>query len=120
VSPRAGTLLLFAGVVALHCVALPNGFVYDDHEVVLQQAPVRSVADVARIFVEPHGLPQSQLPYYRPIPRATLLIQKGLHGDRALGFHAANAVLMGGLALAGLALLRSPGLGLGLAGATWA
>lgn len=113
-------MLLFAGVVAVHAVALPNGFVYDDHEVVLRQAPARSVSDVARLFAEPHGLPQSQLPYYRPIPRASLLVQKGLHGDWALGFHAANALLMGGVAVAARALLRAPGLGVGPVAATWA
>ncbi|HEY8494359.1 MAG TPA: tetratricopeptide repeat protein, partial [Myxococcota bacterium] len=44
----------------------------------------------------------------------------GLHGDWAAPFHLANALVMGGIALAARALLRAPGLGLGAAGATWA
>lgn len=99
--------VLFCAVVAVHLVAsVRNGFVYDDFEVLLAQASVRSAGDAARLFAEPHGLPLSGLPYYRPIPRLTLLAQKGLHGERPAAFHAGNALLMGGLALAGFAVLR--------------
>jgi tetratricopeptide (TPR) repeat protein len=120
VGSRAAAAMLLAGVVVVHAAALPNGFVYDDHEVVLQQQPVRSFADAARLFAEPHGLPQSQLPYYRPVARLSLLAQKGLHGDRPALFHAANALLLGAIALAAFAVLRAPGLGLGPRAAAWA
>ncbi|HEY8495059.1 MAG TPA: hypothetical protein VIN04_14300, partial [Myxococcota bacterium] len=59
---RTAGAWLVAGVVAVHAVALPNGFVYDDHEVILAQQPVRSARELARVFAEPHGLPLSQLP----------------------------------------------------------
>lgn len=119
-SSARARLLLFGGVVALHAVALPNGFVYDDHEVVLHQQPVQTPRDLARMFSEPHGLPQSRLPYYRPVARASLLVQKGLHGDQPALFHAANALLSGAIALAALSLLRAPGLGLAPPAAGWA
>ena len=104
-------LLLFGLVAAVYATSVANAFVYDDHEVILQQHPVRSVADLARIFAEPHGLPLSGLPYYRPTTRSTLLLQKALHEGPA-GFHLVNALLMGAVALAARALLRSPRLGL--------
>ena len=97
-----------------------NGFVYDDHEVILQQQPVRSLAAVAQIFAEPHGLPQSQLPYYRPTTRASLLLQKGLHGDAPGLFHLGNALLISLAALAAHALLRRPVFGLSPGAAAFA
>jgi tetratricopeptide (TPR) repeat protein len=115
-----GAVALAALVLATYLPDVRNGFVYDDHEVVLQQAPLRSAGDLLRIFAEPHGLPLSQLPYYRPIPRASLLLQKTLHGDVAAWFHLGNALLMSGVALAALALLRRPALGLSPAAAWFA
>ncbi len=109
--------------VLVFLVYLPdvrNGFVYDDHEVILQQAPVQSLAQLLHVFAEPHGLPQSNLPYYRPTTRASLLLQKGIHGDEPALFHLVNALLMGAVAVAAHALLRSPALGLSAGAAAWA
>jgi len=97
-----------------------NGFVYDDHEVILQQAPVRSIGQLLHVFAEPHGLPQSKLPYYRPTTRASLLLQKGIHGDAPALFHLVNALLMSAVAVAAHALLRRPALGLSAGAAAWA
>lgn len=118
--PRRLSLLLAAFVLAVYLPDLRNGFVYDDHEVVLQQSPVRTPAEIARVFAEPHGLPQSQLPYYRPITRATLLLQKGVHGDVAAWFHLGNAALMSLAAVLAFDLLRRPSLALSPWAAAWA
>jgi tetratricopeptide (TPR) repeat protein len=115
---RAG-LLLFASVSLLYAPSLDNEFVYDDWEVIVAQVPWTRARDAARVFVEPHGLPQSQLPYYRPIPRATLLAQKTLTGDAPAPFHAANALLMGAIAVAAWWLVRAPVFGLGAGAALW-
>jgi tetratricopeptide (TPR) repeat protein len=109
---RAGALLLFAAVCAVYAPWLGNGFLYDDREVILEQPTPRSVGDVARYFAEPHGLPHSRLPYYRPVVRATLLVQKALHGDRPALFRAVNVAIAGAAALACLAILRAPRLAL--------
>ncbi len=109
--------------VLVFLVYLPdvrNGFVYDDHEVILQQAPVHSLGALLQVFAEPHGLPQSNLPYYRPTTRASLLLQKGVHGDAPAPFHLVNALLMSAVAVAAYALLRTPALGLSAGAATWA
>ncbi|HKJ25808.1 MAG TPA: tetratricopeptide repeat protein [Myxococcota bacterium] len=111
--------LLFAAVSAVYLPSIGFGWIYDDVEVVRMQEPARSLADVARIFSEPHGLPLSKLPYYRATTRASLLVQKGWHGDRPGPFHAANALLAGLAALGAFAALRSPRLGLGRAAAAF-
>jgi hypothetical protein len=112
------------GIAALvFVVYLPdvrNGFVYDDHEVILQQQPARSLGDALRIFAEPHGLPQSQLPYYRPTTRVSLLLQKGLHGDAPSLFHLGNALSISAAAVAAFALLRRPAFGLSPGAAAFA
>lgn len=113
-TPWAAPALLVAGVVALYAPSLGNGFVYDDHEVIVDQPRPAGVADLGRVFTEPHF---RGLPYYRPVTRATLLAQKGLHGDQPWAFRLVNAALLGGAAVLAFALLgalgvaRAPALG---------
>lgn len=111
--PLPLALLLLLGAGALYLPSVRNGFVYDDHEVILLQPAPRGVADVARMFAEPHGLPLSRLPYYRAPTRASLLVQKAIHGDVAAPFHAVNAILAGVAAALAFALLRRSRFGLG-------
>ncbi len=117
---RLVPLGIVALVLLVYLPDLRNGFVYDDHEVILQQAPARSLADVLRIFAQPHGLPQSGLPYYRPTTRASLLLQKGIHGDAPALFHLGNALLISAAAIAAYALLRRPVFGLSPGAAAFA
>ncbi|RIL07532.1 MAG: hypothetical protein DCC71_02610 [Proteobacteria bacterium] len=100
----AGVALL---VACAYLPSLRNGFVYDDHEVIVVQPRPAGVADLARVFGEPHF---RGLPYYRPIVRASLLAQKAVHGDAPALFHLGNAVLAGAAAAAAYLLLRAPAL----------
>ncbi|MFQ5929062.1 MAG: tetratricopeptide repeat protein, partial [Acidobacteriota bacterium] len=100
-----GPLLLFISVVALYAPSMRNDFIYDDNVVILAQAAPRSISDVARFFAERHF---PDLPYYRPVTRTTLLIQKAIHGDQPAAFHLANAILIGVTALLAYALLGLP------------
>ena len=81
------------------------GWIYDDHVVILAQAPHRSFREFAHIFAERHF---PNLPYYRPITRSTLLLQKSWHGDHPAYFHLGNAILIGLAALLAYSLLRLP------------
>jgi tetratricopeptide (TPR) repeat protein len=99
--------LIVAAALAVYAAGLPNAFVHDDHEVVEAQPRPREPGDLLRVFAEPHF---RGLPYYRPLTRATLLAQKGLHGDRPWAFRAVNAALAGLAGVLAWALLRSPGL----------
>lgn len=87
---RYAPLLLALAVLAVYLPASGNGFIYDDSQVILIQQAPRSLAEVAQIFAERHFY---NLPYYRPITRATLLLQKSLHGPDPVPFHVFNAVL---------------------------
>lgn len=100
-------LALLGVVSAVYLPSLWNGFVYDDHEVIVVQPPPEGPGDLARLFAEPHF---RGLPYYRPVVRASLLAQKALHGNRPGLFHLGNALLAGAAAVAAFALLRAPAL----------
>ena len=102
-------LLLFVVVVGIYLPSIGNGFLYDDYEVILSNAPLRSVQDFGRILTERHFL---SLPYYRPVVRSSLLLQRALHGDQPGAFHLFNACIAGVIALIVYALLRLPVFGL--------
>lgn len=89
---RYAPLLLAAAVFAVYLPAISNGFIYDDSQVILAQRAPESPADVARIFAERHFY---NLPYYRPVTRSTLLLQKSIHGTDPAPFHVFNAALAG-------------------------
>ncbi|MGA2582189.1 MAG: tetratricopeptide repeat protein [Tepidisphaeraceae bacterium] len=99
-------ILAAMSVTVLYAAASWNNqFVYDDHEVIENQYPIHSVADAIQIFREPHYL---NFPYYRPITRLTLALQKTIWGDSPRPFHLFNAMLAGALLLSTVALLRRP------------
>jgi tetratricopeptide (TPR) repeat protein len=100
--------LLALLVCAVYVPSLRHGFVYDDREVILEQTAPAGIGDVARYFAEPHGLPSSKLPYYRPVVRATLLAQKAWHGDDPAWLRAGNVALAAAAALLAYAILRQP------------
>lgn len=96
-------------VVAVYLPSVNHGFLYDDYEVILSNAPLRSFEDLGRILTERHFL---SLPYYRPVVRSSLLLQRSLHGDEPGAFHLFNACVAGLIALIVYALLRLPVFGL--------
>jgi tetratricopeptide (TPR) repeat protein len=118
---RVGLPLLAAlCVTAIYAAgSWSNQFVYDDHEVIENQFPIRHFSDLRTIFTEPHYL---NFPYYRPLTRLSFAMQVNANaGPR--GFHLLNAALAGALLLAACALLRREALQLGpgaaLIAATW-
>jgi tetratricopeptide (TPR) repeat protein len=96
---------LFVVVLLAYLPSVRMGWIYDDHVVILTQAPHRSFREFAHIFAERHF---PNLPYYRPITRSTLLFQKAWHGDHPAYFHFGNVLLMGLAALLAYLLLRTP------------
>lgn len=98
-------LFLFLAVLGLYAPSAENEFVYDDNEVIVNQKAPASFAEVAGIFGERHF---PNLPYYRPVTRTTLLLQKTFHGDNPAPFHLLNATFMALAALVVYFLLRLP------------
>ena len=107
VSSAVGLLpiLLAVMVVLVYLPSTRNGFIYDDHKIILAHPGAATPGEIAQIFREPHF---PRFPYYRPVTRSTLLIQKAMHGNRATPFHIVNAALMGLTAAAVFVLLRRP------------
>jgi Flp pilus assembly protein TadD len=105
---RGAVLALVALVLATYAPGLANDLIYDDLDVIVAQSAPESARDVARLFAEPHF---RGLPYYRPVVRTTLLVQKAWHGDAPLPFHAANLALAAAAGLLAYAILRQPGFG---------
>ena len=98
-------LVLFLAVLGLYAPSAGNEFVYDDNEVIVNQKAPTSFAEMAGIFGERHF---PNLPYYRPVTRTTLLLQKTFHGDNPAPFHLLNAAFMALAALVVYFLLRLP------------
>ncbi len=97
-------LLTAALITSLYATASwSNQFIYDDHEVIEKQFPIRHLNDLFRIFREPHYL---NFPYYRPLTRTTFALQMNLWGQNPGPYHLFNAILAGAVMLAVYALLR--------------
>jgi tetratricopeptide (TPR) repeat protein len=111
-SRACGLLALIAAACATLLYATAswsNQFVYDDHEVIENQYPIRHFGDLARIFQEPHYL---NFPYYRPITRSTFALQMSISGRNPRPYHLFNAALAGAVLLAMYALLSRVAFGL--------
>ena len=102
---RLFPLFIFLVVLGLYAPSAENEFVYDDNEVIVNQKAPTSFAEVGGIFGERHF---PNLPYYRPVTRTTLLLQKTFHGDNPAPFHLLNATFMALAALVVYFLLRLP------------
>lgn len=98
-------ILLFAAVVFVYWPSASFDFIYDDTQVITLARAPESIADWARVFAERHFY---NLPYYRPVTRSTLLLQKAVWGDRAAPFHLFNALLAGVAAALAFFLLQRP------------
>lgn len=98
-------LILLVVVTGIYFPSIENGFLYDDYEVILSHPPIQSIEDVGHVFTERHF---PTLPYYRPVVRFSLLLQRAIHGDQPQPFHAFNVLLMGVAAVLAYGLLRLP------------
>jgi len=96
---------LFVFALVLYLPSMRNDFIYDDHQLIIEQPMPRSAGDILKVFGERHWY---NLPYYRPVARVTMVAQKFLHGDQPGHFHLFNAVLMGLAAALAYGLLRLP------------
>lgn len=95
-------------VVAFYGLSVvPDELIYDDELLIGKETAPRSLADVGRVFAEPH---YGDLPYYRPLVRLTYLAQKALHGNAPAPYRWVNAGLVGLVLLAAYGLLRGPSL----------
>ena len=101
------SLLLVALTLAVYVPAMQGGFVWDDDDYVTENANLRSLSGLQRIWFELGAVPQ-----YYPLVHTGFWLEYHLWGLRPLGFHLTNVLLH---ALNGLILwellrrLRVPG-----------
>lgn len=89
-SARAPAFVVLLAAVAIHAGTLWNGFVWDDEAIVVSES--RSVGQVLLS-------PDEVAPYYRPLSRASYLLDRALWGQDPRGYHAVNLALHAGCAL---------------------
>ena len=107
--PSAGTLggrpalLRFAAVpvlvavtVAVYAPSLGNGFVWDDHEIIVSNPQTRDLSALPAVMLSV----DETAPYYRPLARASYLLDYRLFGMNPSGFHAVSVLLHAAAVLA--------------------
>lgn len=111
-SPRGRRTLALSLVVALvalavYANALGNGFALDDQTIILRNAQVHQLADLARIWLTPYW-PNfgQQLGLYRPLAIFAYALEWALGGGAPWVFHAANILLHAAATVLVLLLLR--------------
>jgi tetratricopeptide (TPR) repeat protein len=87
----AYALGLFVLVVACYSPSWGAGFVYDDFPLILDQPVPRSFGDFAAILGQGHW---NDLPYYRPLSRLLLGLEKLVFGDSPAGYYVVNTLLL--------------------------
>jgi len=96
---------LFVAILGLYAQSAGHDFIYDDNKLILMQATPDSWSDLGQVFAEPHF---THLPYYRPIARLSLVIQKYYHGLQPGPYHLFNVILAAVIAVTIYGLLRRP------------
>lgn len=85
-SVLAPPLLLVSITLAVYGNSLANGFVWDDEHIIVQNPRTRDLASIGTVLLTPDEV----APYYRPLNRASYLIDFQLFGMDPAGFHAVN------------------------------
>ena len=85
--PRCRTYLaLVALILAVGVVCagtLSNGFVWDDFDIIVDNRETHDIRNLGRVLLSP----DLRAPYYRPLPRAMLVIEYALWGPTPWAFH---------------------------------
>ena len=106
-SARWAALALLVLALATYANALGNGFVWDDHRVVVEATEGSGLSSLRSVLTTPDVLWKSDpAAYYRPLARATFLLDRRLFGLDPRPYHLENVLLHAAVALALLALAR--------------
>lgn len=82
-------VLLVAVTLLVHGNTLSNGFVWDDETIIVRNPDTRDLSRLGRVLLSPDEKP----PYYRPLNRATYLLDHQVFGMEPRGFHLVNVLL---------------------------
>ncbi len=99
----AAPAILFLCSVLLYAPSSRFGFLYDDNLLIVCEEAPQSLRDTLDVFAERHWY---NLPYYRPVARLTMVLQKFFHGNNPAPFHLFNTLVMACLGLMAYGMLR--------------
>jgi protein O-mannosyl-transferase len=85
----APAALLLALTLATYGNVLGHGFVWDDEVLIVENPDTRDAAALPRVLLSPDEFP----PYYRPLNRASYLVDYQLFGLDPRAYHAVNLAL---------------------------
>lgn len=86
---RPALLFLALLTIAVYGNSLVNGFVWDDEFIIVNDPAIRDLSGATTLFLSPDVVK----PYYRPLNRASYLLDYRLFGMRPAGFHAVNVLI---------------------------
>ena len=89
-------LLLVVVALAAHGNTVVNGFVWDDDPIIVKNPDTRNLSRLGHVLLSPDEKP----PYYRPLNRATYLLDHALFGLDPAGFHLVNLLIHAAAVLA--------------------
>jgi hypothetical protein len=95
----------FVIIVLFYSLALNNEFIYDDETLIVNAARPQSIGMAFSVFKERHW---PDLPYYRPVARFTMVVQKFIFNDNPAPFHVFNAIIIGIIFLLVFGFFRLP------------
>jgi tetratricopeptide (TPR) repeat protein len=87
-------LLLIAATLFTYGNSLQNGFVWDDHDIIVNNPVNRDINNIVSLFSSADStVSGNQKNYYRPLNRLTYLLDYQMFGLHPAGYHAENVML---------------------------
>ncbi len=87
-------LTLLLGAALLHAPSLQGGFVWDDRQMIVENADLDEPGSLPRFLVTSYFGERAEVSMYRPLVNASLLLDAVLHGrGEATGFRLTNILL---------------------------
>lgn len=90
--PALCTALLVIAVLAVYGRTLTHGFVWDDHQIIVNNQVLEGLSTIPRLFLVEDTVEEST-GYYRPVTYITFAIERALWGEAPAGYHALNLFL---------------------------
>jgi len=84
-----GILLCALVTLVVYSVSFRNGFVWDDEDIIVQNSQTRGLSHLPEVLFSPDVVK----PYYRPLNRASYLVDYWSYGMNPAGFHAVNILI---------------------------
>lgn len=86
--------VLAAVTLAVYANSIGNGFVWDDHDIIVANPANRDLSAIGTLFTSADVVVATEpTPYYRPLNRLTYLLDYRLFGTNPAGYHAEGIMI---------------------------